>query len=174
MIEIYSSDDWGPKIFIHKNLLEERSSYFQKLIQDGKDSTHGRLSVYLHDLSYEACEMLAEWLYGQPLRVKIYYEPYDSHPLAELYDLACMAEKQGGTRDEEFVNACLDAIEQALTERSEIEFNASRAYSWKMRMTPGELSYWNGWSTVNVLRMEGPWVGLESTATPTSVTTQRS
>lgn len=63
-----------------------------------------------------------------PLDVKIYHRLFDTHPLAELYVLACTAEKQSGKRDEELMDACLGAIKQALTEKSEIPFNAIDAF----------------------------------------------
>lgn len=50
------------------------------------------------------------------------------HPLAELYVLACVAEKESGTRDDEPVSACLVAIKQALIEKSDIPFNAIDAF----------------------------------------------
>jgi hypothetical protein len=98
--------------------LAERSSYFETLISKGKVREHGRLAVELPDLSHTALEMLARWLYGQPLCVNKDDPEDDLDRLAELHKLACTAEEESGVRDSQLFDACINAIEQCLVQKS--------------------------------------------------------
>ena len=114
MIEISSWDRCGgAPIFVHQNLLQERSPYFKTLIENGTVGEHGRVTIKLCpalSVSYAPCTMFVRWLYGQPLGLKS--EDYTDNLwiLTSLYDVACKAERESGIMDNEFVNACLEAI----------------------------------------------------------------
>jgi hypothetical protein len=61
--------------------------------------------------------MLAQWLYGQPLREDDNDPEDDLRHLADLYNVACVAERDCGVRDNELVDACLDGIRQCLAQK---------------------------------------------------------
>ena len=73
--------------------------------------------------------MFVRWLYGQPLGLKS--EDYTDNLwiLTSLYDVACKAERESGIMDNEFVNACLEAIQRCLTQKSKILYHPILALS---------------------------------------------
>lgn len=69
LVKLYSCYE-NDGIFVHRNLLEERSSYFKTRIDNGKFGEHGPVAVRFDEVTHEAREMLVGWLYGQPLHTK--------------------------------------------------------------------------------------------------------
>jgi hypothetical protein len=62
--------------------------------------------------------MLAQWLYGQPLCENDNDADEDLIYLAELYDLACDTYEESGNQNNGLVEACVDAAEQCLVQKT--------------------------------------------------------
>ena len=109
---------------MHRNLLDEYSPYFKNLIKQSESRSrhYDQLSIEL-EMSQNACEMLARWLYGHPLCVNNSNADKNLEPLAQLYDLACDANEEGSTQGTELVDACLDGIKQCLAQTSDEVYN---------------------------------------------------
>jgi hypothetical protein len=88
------------------------------MTENGTVRKDGNRIVKLPNLDHLACKMLAQWLYGQPLRENNDDTNYDLVYLSELYDLACDADEESGNQDNGLVEACLDAIKQCLTQKT--------------------------------------------------------
>jgi hypothetical protein len=114
----YNTQLCNSDIFVHQNLLCERFSYLKTLIENDTVRKDGHRVVNLPNLDHLACKMLAQWLYGQPLRENDNYADEDLTYLAELYDLACDAEEENGDQINGLVEACVDAAEQCLVQKT--------------------------------------------------------
>jgi len=106
-------------VFVHRNLLFERSLCAQ-LIDESSIGKNGQPTVELPGTSYDACAMLAQWLYGQPLCEDNDDPEDDLAHLADIYNVACVADKYYGVRDSELIDACLDAIGKCLAQKDKV------------------------------------------------------
>lgn len=110
--------DLEAQIFVHQNLLEQRSPFFRTLIEDGEVRDYGPVTIQIPDLPYEACTMFVQWLYGKPLCAGNNDPEGDLGSLVDLYDLAFVAGKTDDAIDDELVDASLNAIIRCLAQNN--------------------------------------------------------
>jgi hypothetical protein len=140
IVEVLVLGNWVyDSVFVHKDLLRERSKSFRALIDDkepvdtepvdNSDLVMGRKNHPVIEIQIQAraFKRFARWVYGQPLWVPtqrvVFSQDTVLDDLAAIHDLCWSENGDSTTWDTECIATCLEAITKVLSQTTEVLYD---------------------------------------------------